>query len=293
MAAVDVQGGVNSRFVVQVHAIGPHMEQWLVDRFEIKESKRQGMGTEFAPIDPASHPEDWDVLTDKLLLATWKTPTQGIEIKAKRIIVDSGGEDGVTENAYAWFRRVRKLGMAGRVRLYKGASTKGAPIIKESLVGSPKGKGDVPLLHCNPNLLSDAVAAGLKRQDGGAGYIHFPKPKHPTMNPGGWLPQSFFDELEAEIRAKNGVWSQVRKRNESFDLCRMIRAGLLSLAVDKIKDWNEVPAWLAPLDKNSDVVSTEDRRAMKENEVVQQPVEPVVRVVAPTRRPRRHAYTSL
>ena len=293
MAAVDVQGGVNSRFVVQVHAIGPHMEQWLVDRFEIKESKRQGMGTEFAPIDPASHPEDWDVLTDKLLLATWKTPTQGIEIKAKRIIVDSGGEDGVTENAYAWFRRVRKLGMAGRVRLYKGASTKGAPIIKESLVGSPKGKGDVPLLHCNPNLLSDAVAAGLKRQDGGAGYIHFPKPKHPTMNPGGLLPQSFFDELEAEIRAKNGVWSQVRKRNESFDLCRMIRAGLLSLAVDKIKDWNEVPAWLAPLDKNSDVVSTEDRRAMKENEVVQQPVEPVVRVVAPTRRPRRHAYTSL
>ena len=41
MAAVDVQGGVNSRFVVQVHAIGPHMEQWLVDRFEIKESKRR------------------------------------------------------------------------------------------------------------------------------------------------------------------------------------------------------------------------------------------------------------
>jgi phage terminase large subunit GpA-like protein len=293
IAAVDVQGGVNSRFVVQVHAVGPNMEQWLVDRFEIKHSKRQGMGSEFAPIDPASHPEDWQLLTDKLLLATWKTPDPGIEIKAKRVVVDSGGEDGVTENAYAWFRQVRKLGMAGRVRLYKGASTKGAPIIKESLVGSPKGKGDVPLLHCNPNLLSDAVAAGLKRQEGGAGYIHFPKPRHPTLNPDGWLPASFFDELEAEVRAANGTWQQIRKRNESFDLCRMVRAGLLSLAVDKIKDWNAVPAWLAPLDQNSEVVSVDDRRAMKENEFIAPVPEPVVRVVAQPRRQRRYAYANI
>ena len=126
------------------------------------------------------------------------------------------------------------------------------------------------------------------------GRVHpLSEAKAPHAEPWWLAPAVVFDELEAEVRAKNGVWSQVRKRNESFDLCRMIRAGLLSLAVDKIKDWNEVPAWLAPLDKNSDVVSTEDRRAMKENEVVQQPVEPVVRVVAPTRRPRRRAYTSL
>lgn len=294
IAAVDVQGGVNSRFVVQVHAIGPYMEQWLVDRFEIKTSKRQGMGEDFAPLAPAEYQEDWDVLTDKLLLSTWKTPTPGIEIKLKRVIVDSGGEDGVTENAYAWFRRVRKLGMAGRVRLYKGASTKGAPIVKETLVGSSKGKGDVPLLHCNPNLLSDAVFSGLKRQDGGAGYIHFPAPRHPTQNPHGWVAQSFFDELEAEVRETNGTWKQIRKRNEAFDLCRMIRAGLLSLAVDKVKDWNAVPAWLAPLDQNSEVITVEDRREMKANEFIAPvPVEPVVRVVAPVRRPRRHAYANI
>ena len=102
------------------------------------------------------------------------------------------------------------------------------------------------------------------------------------------------DELEAEVRAANGTWQQIRKRNESFDLCRMVRAGLLSLAVDKIKDWNAVPAWLAPLDKNSEVVTVEDRRAMKENEFVAPvPAEPVVRVVAPTRRPRRHAYANI
>lgn len=224
VAAVDVQGGVNSRFVVQVHAIGPGMEQWLVDRFEIKWSQREGMGTEFAPLDPAAYPEDWDTLTEQLLLATWRTPIIGVEMKLKLLGVDTGGEDGVTENAYAWFRRVRKLGLAKRVMLYKGGSSPGAPIIKESMVGkrSARGKGDVPLMICNPNLLSDAVSSGLKRQSGGAGYIHFPAPKHLTQNPNGWLSQAFFDELSSEVRDKNGTWRQIRKRNETFDLCRMI-----------------------------------------------------------------------
>lgn len=292
VAAVDVQGGSTSRFIVQVHAVGPQREQWLVDRFELKKSMREGMGDEFAPIDPASHPEDWDVLTEKLLRATWKTPDEGREIRLKLVMVDSGGEDGVTDNAYAWFRRLRKAGLATRVRLYKGASPKEAPIIKESLLGrrNTREKGDVPVMVCNPNLLSDIVAAGLRRQSGGAGYIHFPKPKHPVSNPDGWLAQSFFDELAAEVRQKNGTWSQIRKRNETFDLCRMICAGLLYLGLDKVRDWNKVPAWLAPLDQNSEIVSVEDRRAMKANTpVAPTPDETVVVVPRRAARPRRAA----
>ena len=292
IVSVDVQGGVKSRFVVQVMAVGPNREQWLVDRFEITQSKREGMGDEFAPIDPSSRPEDWNVLTDKLLLATWKTPIDGREIKAKRMIVDSGGEDGVTHNAYAWYRRIKAMGMAGRVRLYKGGSDRKAPIIKESLVGSPKGKGDIPLLLCNTNLLADAVAAGLRRAGGGAGAYHFPPAKHPTLSPESWLPQAFFDELQAEVRQANGTWSQTRRRNESIDLCRMIYAGLLSLGVDKIRDWNAVPAWLAPLDLNSEVVTVEDRRAMKENTTVSAPDQPV-RLIRPVKKPRRHAYAAI
>ena len=292
-AAVDVQGGVNSRFVVQVHAVGEHAEQALVDRFEIKESRRPGMGGEFAPIDPASYPEDWDLLTEKLVLATWKTPTPGLEIKTRLTVVDTGGEDGVTANAYAWFRRVRKLGLAGRVMLYKGGSEPKAPIIRESKVGgrTRQDKGDVPLYVCNPNLLSDIVSNGLKRNEPGPGYIHFPPPRHPTNNPNGYLTAAFFDELAAEVRNKNGTWMQVRKRNESFDLCRMIRAGLLRLGIDKIKDWSLVPGWLRPLDKNTEIVSTEDRREAKANAPVQ-PVEmPEVRVIPPrtARKPRRSA----
>jgi phage terminase large subunit GpA-like protein len=267
-----------------------HMEQWLVDRFEIKHSKRPGMGSEFAPIDPASHPEDWDVLTDKLLDATWKTPDPNREIKIRMLTVDSGGEDGVTHNAYAWYRRVRKAGHAHRVTLYKGASEPKAPIIRETMVSGRKGtKGDIPLLICNPNLLSDMVAAGLRRGTPGPGFYHFPQPKHPTLNPDGWLQQAFFDELEAEVRGKNGTWQKVRKRNESFDLCRMMMAGMLRMQLDKIKDWNVVQPWLAPLDKNSEIVAREDRRAAQENSVIAVAPAEEVRVLRPARRPRRHS----
>lgn len=294
MASVDVQGGVNSRFVVQIHAVGPFQEQQLVDRFEIKLSRREGMGQEFAPIDPASYPEDWDVLTEDLLRATWRTPTEGREIKLKLLVVDSGGEDGVSANAELWFRRVRLAGLGDRVRLYKGASSKTAPILKVSLIGksTAKGKGDIPLLLCNPNLLSDAVAAGLKRQEAGPGYIHFPAPKHPTTNPNGWLPQSFFDELTAETRGKNGTWSQIRKRNETFDLCRMIRAGMLHLKLDKVKDWNKVPAWLAPLEQNSEVITAEARREMQANTPLAQPSGTVVVAQKRPARARRAASST-
>lgn len=290
VAAVDVQGGSTSRFVVQVHAIGPHREQWLVDRFEIKKSNREGMGDEFAPIDPAAYSEDWDILTEKLLRATWKTPTDGREIRLKLLMCDSGGEDGVTANAYAWFRRLRKEGLAARMRLYKGASAKDAPILKESLLGrrNTREKGDVPVMLCNGNLLSDIVASGLKRQSVGDGYIHFPAPKHPISNPDGWLPASFYDELSAEVRQKNGVWAQIRKRNESWDLTKMICAGLLYLGLDKLRDWNRVPAWLAPLDQNSDVITTEDRRDMQSNVRMPSPdADPVVVLSRRVARPRR------
>jgi len=295
VASVDVQGGSTSRFVVQVHAVGVLREQWLVDRFELRKSEREGMGADFAPIDPAGYPEDWDVLTKKLLLSTYKTPLDDKEMRVKMVVVDTGGEDGTSANAYAWYRRVRKLGLAQRVMLYKGAAAPSAPVLKESMVGKVgKNKPDVPLYLCNPNLLSDIVASGLKREGSGAGYLHFPEPRHPERNPGGWLPQAFFDELGAEVRSKTGKWSQIRKRNESFDLCRMIAAGIIRLGLDKITDWNKVPGWLAPLDLNTDVISAEDRRTLKDagDEDIQ--AQPVISVAPVKRAPpkRRRAAPS-
>lgn len=289
-AQVDVQGGSAARFIVQVHAHGPHFENWLVDRYEIKDSAREGMGSDFAPIDPASYAEDWDQLTEKVVRATYRTPIEGQEIRVKMVAVDSGGEDGVTDKAYAWFRRLRRVGLHKRVMLIKGASTKTAPIIKETWVGNRSGreKGDVPVYLLNTNLLKDAVFAGIQRTTPGPGYHHFPAPRSP-QNPKGWLHASFFEELQAEVRTKEGTYKQVRKRNEAIDLCCYGRAASLRLGVDKIKDWAKAPRWAQVLSRNSEMITVEDRREMKENTAVE-----VVPVSAPVklRRVRRVAASS-
>ena len=263
VAAVDVQGGKNARFVVQVHAIGEHMEQQLIDRYAITESKRPGLSDEFAPLDPAAYPEDWDVLNDRVVRATYRTNDPTREIRVRVVGVDTGGEDGVTNNAYAWARRLRKAGMLPRVRLLKGASTKADWHVRETMVGGKQGAGDLTLHLLEPNKFKDMVFAGLQRRTPGPGYYHFPAPFHPERNPGGWLAPAFFDELKAEVRNENGVWQQIKKRNESFDLCYMIRALCNMLGADKREFWASPPSWALPHDRNSEAFTPEQRRELK------------------------------
>jgi phage terminase large subunit GpA-like protein len=82
------------------------------------------------------------------------------------------------------------------------------------------------------------------------------------------LPQSFFDELRSEVRNKDGTWTQIRKRNESLDLCCYNRAAGLRLGVDKIKDWSKAPRWAQPLATNSELITVEVRREEKENVLI-------------------------
>ena len=250
-AAVDVQGGQNARFIVQVHAHGPDREEWLIDRYEIKESNREGLDGNPAPIDPASYPEDWDVITQKVVEATYRTHEEGQELRIRRTIVDSGGEEGVTENAYRWYLKCAQNRLAHRVRVYKGASARNAPLIKESKVPTA-AKADVPLLICNPNLLKDAVTNAARRTDNGSSRLHFPR----------WLGAWFWDEWQSEVRQPDGRWKQVRKRNEALDLAGMNRAAALSLGVAKIR-WDKPPAWARPISENSERVSRDERREMQ------------------------------
>lgn len=255
IATVDVQGGQGARFIVQVHAVGLHMEMWPVDRFTIKDSKREGADGNAAPIDPASYGEDWDVLRDLVLNATWRLSDEGKEMRVKLMVVDSGGESGVTDKAYAFYRRMRAQQYAPRVMLIKGASTKNAPIIKESWVGGKnKGeKGDIPLYILNPNHFKDGVAASLKREAPGPGYMHIPS----------WLPQWWFDELNAEVRKPDGTWMQIRARNEAFDLIAYARAGCVKLGADRPAFWANPPDWARPLWENSMVITREMRRELQ------------------------------
>lgn len=222
-------------------------------------------------LDPAAYPEDWDMLTEMVVKSTYRLTEEGRELRIRKIAVDTGGEDGVTAQAYDWYRRLRREGEHVRVMLIKGASTKTAPIIKESLVGNkrPKEKGDVPLYMLNVNLLKDAVSAAMKRVSAGAGYIHIP----------GWLPTSWFEELNAEIRMKDGTWKKIKKRNETFDLMAYMRAACIALGADKF-DWDHPPTWALPMHLNKDVITRDERKRM------QQPVQGAPRA----RRVSRSSY---
>jgi phage terminase large subunit GpA-like protein len=281
VATVDVQGGTTSRFVVQVHAVGPFGEKWIVDRYNITESERDGMGGK-APIDPASYAEDWDLLTEKVVRSTYKTHVEGIELRVKLTVVDSGGEDGVTDKAYAWYRRLRRENLHNRVMLVKGAAAKGAPLIKESWVGNRKSreKGDVPIYLLNVNMLKDTVSTGLRRKAPGPGFVHVPA----------WLPKAWFDEIMSEVRNSNGTWTQIRKRNEAFDLLTYCEAGTLKLGAEKIKKWDNAPTWAIPVPENSECMAVEDRREMKANTLIA--AVPQVSVVDRVRKVGRRAATS-
>ncbi|SFD67679.1 Phage terminase, large subunit GpA [Thiohalospira halophila DSM 15071] len=253
-AAVDVQGGEIPRFIVEVYAHGAGHEQWPIDRREIRQSDRQGPDGDPAPIDPAGHPEDWDVLTREVVEATYRTSDPETEIRPRLVAVDSGGEAGVTERAYDWWRRLRRAGQQNRVVLVKGASQRTAPRLRKSYPDSTGRKdrgagsrGDVPVWSLNTDQLKDAVWSSLQRPEPGPGYLHIPE----------WLGGWWLDELLAERRTEKG-WQQVRKRNEALDLSVYNRAAAIILGAEKV-DWSNPPPW-ANRDTSPDVVSRDRRR---------------------------------
>lgn len=251
IASVDVQSGSNGRFVVSVKAFGPGLEGWIVDRFDIRQSPR---GRKDAPvqIDPAGYAEDWDAITEKVVQATWRTATDR-ELRAKLVVVDTGGEDGVSANAYSWFRRIKAAGLADRVMLIKGASAKPeSPVVKANARDARNlPMRDITLYNVDTVFFKDVVAASMKRTEHGPGYMHFPD----------WLPQSHFEELAAEIRVQ-GKWKKLRARNEALDLWVYALAGCWKLGAQRI-DWSNPPAWARPVDSNSESMAPEVRREMK------------------------------
>lgn len=288
VASVDVQGGISARFVVQVHAVGPKREKWVIDRYSITESNRPGVDGQPAPIDPSGYAEDWDLITERVVRSTYKTPYENIELGVIMTVVDSGGEEGVTERAYAWERRVNREGLGKRIMLIKGVGRKvtGAtvPLIKETLVGGRNSRegGDILLFNINTNLLKDMVWAGIRRETHGEGYLHIP----------GWVTQAWLDELNSEVRNPDGTWTQTRKRNETLDLLAYCEAGCLRLGADRL-DWNAPPEWARSITENSMRMSREERREMQANtRVATTPLPPQVAVPQPAaeRRSSRSSY---
>ena len=241
VATVDVQAGRHRRFVVQVTGYGSRGERWIIDRYNITQSLRGDSDGESQRIDPASYPEDWDVLLTDVFHKSWplaSDPSQQMRLMA--MAVDSGGEDGVTDNAYKFWRRCRRDGLGKRIYLFKGDSIRRAKLITRTFPDNTgrtgrraQAAGDVPLWLLQTDALKDRVNNALWRDSPGPGYVHFPD----------WLGSWFYDELTYEERSSDGKWSKPgRGANEAFDLMVYADALVILHGYEKIR-WPDAPEW--------------------------------------------------
>lgn len=241
VATVDVQAGRHRRFVVQVTGYGSRGERWIIDRYNITQSLRGDCDGESQRIDPASYPEDWDVLLTDVFHKSWplaSDPSQQMRLMA--MAVDSGGEDGVTDNAYKFWRRCRRDGLGKRIYLFKGDSIRRAKLISRTFPDNTgrtgrraQAAGDVPLWLLQTDALKDRVNNALWRDSLGPGYVHFPD----------WLGSWFYDELTYEERSSDGKWSKPgRGANEAFDLMVYAEALVILHGYEKIR-WPDAPEW--------------------------------------------------
>lgn len=241
VATVDVQAGRHRRFVVQVTGYGSRGERWIIDRYNITQSLRGDSDGESQRIDPASYPEDWDVLLTDVFHKSWplaSDPSQQMRLMA--MAVDSGGEDGVTDNAYKFWRRCRRDGLGKRIYLFKGDSIRRAKLITRTFPDNTgrtgrraQAAGDVPLWLLQTDALKDRVNNALWRDSPGPGYVHFPD----------WLGSWFYDELTYEEWSSDGKWSKPgRGANEAFDLMVYAEALVILHGYEKIR-WPDAPEW--------------------------------------------------
>jgi len=252
IAAVDVQNGATARFVVEVHAVGPYLEQWLIDRFDISNTEIAGTQRR---IEPGVYKEDWDLLEEKVLNASYKTP-DGRKMLIHLTAIDTGGNGNTTDYAYQFYRRMQVKGLSSRIMLIKGGSRdEKSPIVK-SFGKDNQGRPikNVPLYLLNTNIFKDKVDAMLRRTLPGGLCLHFPK----------WIHESYYDELRAETRQENGKWEKIRERNEALDLCNYILAACWRLRLnDENFNWDSPPLWAATLLENSNVLTVEAAREIR------------------------------
>lgn len=251
VATADVQ---KSRFEVQVHGVGEHGDMWIIDRFKIRKSERLDEDGERKPLDPGGYVEDWHLLIDQVLLKTYPLRDgSGRAMQIRMLAVDSGGKEGVTSNAYEWYRQLRKDGrnLHRRVQLLKGDPRDSSPLVRidypdaERKDRRAQARGEVPVMFLNSRAVKDMANNMLSRVDPGGGMVHFPE----------WLPDWWYVELTAETRTGKGWVNPGKNRNEAWDLFCYALALVHSSRIRLPHiDWSAPPSWAAPWDRNDLVV---------------------------------------
>lgn len=263
VASIDVQ---MNRFVVQVHGIMPGRPHDIVviDRFDIVKSLRLDAEGDPYAVRPGSYQEDWDLIIEQVLQKQYELDDDsGRTMGIKLTLCDSGGEanaksgkaatgsGGVTSNAYAFYRALRKQGLAHKFHLVKGDGNPNAPRVRIDMPDTrdrknlARAQGDVPVMFLNSNTLKDTLSNLLDVMEPSKGLIRWPD----------WLEDWWYSELCAEVRTEKG-WDSKRKRNEAWDLLYyVVGAGFSSVLPLHRVDWSNPPAWLADWDTNSQVTT--------------------------------------
>lgn len=272
IATVDVQARA---FVVQVHGFTPSGDIVIIDGFKIRKSGRSDADGDLLPLDPASYAEDWDLLLDQVLLRTYPLADGSGHMQIKLAGCDSGGREGVTHQAYEFWRRLKKAGDGHhrRFALLKGDGSKNAPRTQVIWPDSNRrdkfavAKGDVPVVRLNADMLKDQVAAMLGRRvsedEEGGGMIRFPS----------WMDDWLYAQLTTEIRTAKGWENPAKRRNESWDLLYYALAlalrptdqtcPLANVGFYKI-DWDSPPGWAAAW-RDNDLVTIKAAQRRFEN----------------------------
>jgi phage terminase large subunit GpA-like protein len=252
IAAIDVQ---TNKFVVQVFGIAPGtpFDVYVIDRFDVVKSNRLDADGDRLWVKPGTYIEDWSLLTRVVMFREYpmvSDPNRRIAIKMT--VCDSGGREGVTTNAYAFYRMLRRDGLHDRFHLVKGEPSALAPRTQvrypdsSTRASGPKAgaQGDIPVLFINSTLVKDMLNNRLDATENGKGKIHFPQ----------WLSDEFFAEMCSEVRSPKG-WERAkggRSRNEAWDLTYYL-LGLCASPVLNVErlDWaGKVPAWAERSDLN-------------------------------------------
>lgn len=271
LATIDVQA---RSFVVQVHGFAAGGDIVVVDAFKIRKSKRLDGADDPLPLDPGAYGEDWDLLAEEVMLKSYPLADgSGRRMSIKATGCDSGGREGVTHQAYEFWRRLRDaregddlpVGQHRRFLLIKGDGSLNAPRAVVTWPDSNRrdklstARGDVPVVRLNVNQLKDQVSNMLGRRvaeaeaDTGGGMIRYPA----------WMPDWFFTQTTTEIRTEKGWVNPLNRRNEAWDLLVYVlgmalrpddvatRAPLAVIRYDRL-DWfgENCPGWAAEWDCN-------------------------------------------
>jgi phage terminase large subunit GpA-like protein len=256
-ATIDVQ---KNKFVVQVHGHGIGGDTYVVDRFDIKKSKRVDEDGEHLWVAPHAEPTDWHTIIDEVIEKTYPLEDgSGRVMRLMAVGCDSGGREGVTTNAYEFWRYLRDEHPGGhhrRFQLIKGGSQKNAPRAVITFPDSERkdrraaSRGEVPVLMINTDIMKDQVNGLLGRKTEFSGRIVFPT----------WLPTAFFVELTVETKTARG-WENLKKlRNEAWDL--LVYDYALGITGRHITaeaiDWEHPPRWAEDWDSNTLVFAPVD-----------------------------------